>query len=89
MQNLDAAEVNSSVAKLAEFSADRFVVERNHDAARQKIEPVATPVAVRKEFLPRRAGESRFAPPQYVYSASPGGAIPSESPKGTPTPQAA
>ena len=49
----------------------------------------ATPVAVRKEFLPRRAGESRFAPPQYVYSASPGGAIPSESPKGTPTPQAA
>ena len=30
----------------------------------------------RKEFLPRRSGESRFAPPQYFYPASKSGGLP-------------
>jgi hypothetical protein len=33
----------------------------------------------RKEFLPRRSGESRFAPPQYFYTASKSSALPIEA----------
>jgi hypothetical protein len=47
----------------------------------QRIASVVVPSAVaegksRKEFLPRRSGESRFAPPQYFYSASKSAALP-------------
>jgi hypothetical protein len=31
----------------------------------------------RKILLPRRPGESKFAPPQYYYPASPRGVVPS------------
>ena len=34
------------------------------------------PLPVRKVFVPRRTDESRFAPPQYFYSASRNGAVP-------------
>jgi len=40
----------------------------------------------RKEFLPRRSGESRFAPPQYFYSASKSGALPIAANSSTPHP---
>ena len=33
--------------------------------------------ARRKILLPRRPGESKFAPPQYYYPASPSGVMPS------------
>jgi hypothetical protein len=87
MRNLSAEE-NSPVARLTEFPSDR-AAERNHVATRQKIEPVAIPVAIQKEYLPRRSGEFRFAPPQYVYSASTGGAVPTVSPISSPNTQAA
>ena len=36
------------------------------------------PTAVEhKTFLPKRAGEPRFAPPQYYYAASKSGVVPS------------
>jgi hypothetical protein len=38
--------------------------------------PVATAVGG-KTFLPKRAGEPRFAPPQYYYAASKSGVVPS------------
>jgi hypothetical protein len=37
-----------------------------------------------KKFLPRRSGESRFAPPQYFYPAAKSGALPIEADRGTP-----
>ena len=87
MKNIGTEE-NSSILSSREFSSDR-VAERNHVATRQKIEPVATPVAMQKEYLPHRSGESRFAPPQYFYAASTGGAMPAEAPKSTPSTKAA
>jgi hypothetical protein len=51
------------------------LAERNQTAAIQQENK--TLVSGGKEFLPRRAGELRFAPPQYFYSASRGGAVPS------------
>jgi hypothetical protein len=61
------------------FIADELLsatsaAEHQDAASRQRPE---TPVS--KEFLPRRTGESRFAPPQYVYSASRGGAVPANN----------
>jgi hypothetical protein len=82
MINVRTAEeaLHLSPANVA-FSANRFLAERKHEVAtRQKLDPATTPFAARKEFLPRRSGESRFAPPQYVYSASPSGAVPTEFP---------
>jgi hypothetical protein len=38
--------------------------------------PFATAVGL-KTFFPKRAGEPRFAPPQYYYAASKSGVVPS------------
>lgn len=67
------------------FAADRLADRNPVAVARQPAEPVAAAATVRKEFLPRRSGEPRFAPPQYVYSASRSGAVPSETPVRTTT----
>jgi hypothetical protein len=57
---------------------DHFVTPRNHAAAlQQEIEPGT--LATQKEFLPRRSGEWRLAPPQYVYPASRSGVVPDNS----------
>jgi hypothetical protein len=47
--------------------------------AEQAIELVAaeTESGACKILLPRRAGEPKFAPPQYYYPASPSGVMPS------------
>jgi hypothetical protein len=45
-----------------------------HPGPRQS--PFATAVG-QKTFLPKRAGEPRFAPPQYYYAASKSGVVPS------------
>jgi len=55
-----------------------MTTEPNHtivDASR--VAPAVVAEATnRKEFLPRRSGESRFAPLQYFYSASKSAALP-------------
>ena len=52
-------------------------VEPSYAVNSSRITPaVITEGATRKEFLPRRSGESRFAPPQYFYSASKSAALP-------------
>ena len=59
------------------FWAGQFVTPRNHAAAlQQEIEPGT--LVMRKQFLPRRSGDSRLAPPQYVYSASRSGVVPAK-----------
>jgi len=58
------------------FMADEplsATVPAEHQDAAARHKP-RTPVS--KEFLPRRTGQSRFAPPQYVYAASRTGAVP-------------
>jgi len=55
------------------FNPQDGVERRDSAPAKQSTEPANSN---RKEFLPRRLGESRFAPPQYVYAASRGGAVP-------------
>ena len=56
------------------FSIAPFVAKRNQTAAIQQESKTLVPGE--KQLLPRRTGESRFAPPQYFYSASRGGAVP-------------
>jgi hypothetical protein len=70
------------------FWTDQFVAPQNHAAAlQQEIEPGT--LAMQKEFLPHRSGESRLAPPQYVYSASRSGVVPAKFTVDGPTTQPA
>ena len=59
----------------ADFSSTSKDGVTRRDAAAPK-QNTETANSNRKEFLPRRIGESRLAPPQYVYAASRGGAVP-------------
>ena len=58
-----------------------IVAERNTDGHRQVADsPPSAMIAVESSqriILPRRSGESRFAPRQYCYAASKSGMVPS------------
>jgi hypothetical protein len=70
------------------FWTDHFVTPRSHAATlQQEIQP-RTP-ATQKELLPRRSGESRLAPPQYVYPASRSGVVPAKCTVDNPSTPAA
>jgi hypothetical protein len=70
------------------FWTDRSVTPLNHAVAlQQEIQPRT--LAMKKEFLPRRSGESRLAPPQYLYPASRSGVVPAKSTVDSPSTQAA
>ena len=70
------------------FWAGQFVTPRNHAAAlQQEIEPRT--LAIQREFLPRRPGESPLPPPQYVYPASRSGVVPAKCTVDNPSTPAA
>ena len=56
------------------FSTAPFAPALNKTSAMER--ETEAPLPVRKIFVPRRTHESRFAPPQYFYSASRNGAVP-------------
>ena len=57
-----------------------LAVAECHDQSRDSfpvMEALARDVHHQRILLPRRPGESRFAPPQYYYAASKSGVVPS------------
>jgi hypothetical protein len=63
----------SKATALIDVPLAPLAVERNQTSANQQEAKTLVPSG--KQFLPRRASESRFAPPQYFYSASRGGVV--------------
>jgi hypothetical protein len=62
--------------ELVQLTTSRVAAHETDPNAGLGQSPFAT-TAARKTFLPKRAGEPRFAPRQYYYAASKSGVVPS------------